>query len=109
MSQTLRVVLILSILGMLNAYGIQNLNCGTQYTDEMLNSHNLYRKMHNAQTVINNSTIIDIAQKYSNYLATNLIFNHSNAAGLGENLAYSGSTSLGTCSCNLLIFLYFSK
>ncbi len=64
------------------------------FQQEGLTQHNYYRQqLHCTTAMMLNASLNTIAQNYAQYLAANNIFNHSGAAGLGENLwmAYSSA------------------
>lgn len=78
----------------------------------MLAAHNNYRSLHSTPGLVANVTIDSIAQNYANYLAQNDLFQHSNYKGLGENLAYSWSSSapnLGSCGSKSNFNFFFYK
>ena len=79
-----------------NNYGIQNLNCGSTFTDSILAAHNTRRLLHQSPALSLNSTLNAIAQEYSNFMAKNNIYQNSNNQ-YGENLYYSGSSKLESC------------
>ena len=56
------------------------------FQQQALLQHNYFRQLHCTIGLVLNSTLNTIAQNYAAYLAANNIFNHSGAAGLGENL-----------------------
>ncbi|CAF1302034.1 unnamed protein product [Didymodactylos carnosus] len=57
------------------------------FQQQALTQHNFYRQNHcNTSGLALNSTLNVVAQNYSEYLAANNLFTHSNAPGLGENL-----------------------
>jgi len=63
------------------------------FQQQALAQHNYFRQqLHCTGAMTLNASLNTIAQNYAQYLAANNIFNHSGAAGLGENL-YSESSS----------------
>ena len=63
------------------------------FQQEALDQHNYYRQqLHCTSLMTLNASLNTIAQNYAQFLATNNIFNHSGAAGLGENLYMSSSS-----------------
>jgi uncharacterized protein YkwD len=62
----------------------------SKFSQEHLEMHNKYRKMHHVPDLELNQELCDIAQKYAEYLAKNSLLEHSYArfkgAGMGENL-----------------------
>ena len=67
----------------------------------MLSAHNAYRSQHQVGPLGQSDSIDGTAQEWAQYLADNNIFKHSGAAGLGENLAMSGTfetPSVDQCS-----------
>ena len=71
----------------------------------MLYSHNLYRSRHQVPLLTLNASINSIAQKYATYLSANNLFQHSGAAGLGENLAsMSSSVKYLLTNCSSIIW-----
>jgi uncharacterized protein YkwD len=65
----------------------------SDFQQQALLEHNYYRQLHCTGALILNSTLNAIAQNYSQYLATNNLFQHSGTAGLGENLWSESSSS----------------
>jgi glioma pathogenesis-related protein 2 len=61
-----------------------------------LQQHNYRRQLHCVPSLVLNATLNAIAQNYANYLAANRLFLHSGAAGLGENLWMTSSSSVLT-------------
>ena len=80
-------------------------SCKQEFQNEMLKGHNDYRANHNAQNLVLNAAISQTAQQYAEFLAANNLFQHSNAAGLGENLALFQSSNLGSCKQLARIFI----
>ena len=73
------------------------LNCGSTFTNAILAEHNKYRALHqNTPPLVTNRTITAVAQSYSDYLARNMVFNHSKS-GYGENLSRYYSNTLQSC------------
>lgn len=66
------------------------------FQQQALLEHNYYRQLHCTGPMMLNSTLNAIAQNYSQYLASNGLFNHSGAAGLGENLWTMSSSNIIT-------------
>lgn len=60
----------------------------------MLATHNSYRALHKTAGLRANYTLHAIALKYANSLAESDIFKHSEAPGLGENIAMWGYSDL---------------
>ena len=62
----------------------------TQFQEEGLKMHNVYRTAHHVPELKLNKELCDIAQKYADYLAKNQLFEHSHArfkgGAMGENL-----------------------
>ena len=73
-------------------YGLSS-DCLSSVNAAFLNAHNSYRALHGANSLRFSTSITATAQNYANYLATNGLFQHSGASGLGENLAYSSSSA----------------
>ena len=67
--------------------------CITSFNNGVLAAHNKYRSMHSTPAMKTNTTVVAIAQKFANYLAINNLFQHSQTSGLGENIAYTWSSS----------------
>ena len=75
--------------------------CQQAYQASMLSLHNGYRSQHHAPPLVSDASLQSTAQKYAQYMADNDLFQHSGAAGLGENIAYvysSAVTQLGDCT-----------
>lgn len=70
-------------------------DCLNAYRNAILKAHNAYRSQHQAPALRNSDSLGATAQKYANYLAANKLFQHSNAQGLGENLANMWSSNGG--------------
>ena len=62
--------------------------CQQAYQSSMLSLHNGYRSQHHAPPLVSDASLQGAAQKYAQYMADNDLFQHSGAAGLGENIAY---------------------
>lgn len=85
--------------------------CLSDFTNAVLLAHNNYRTLHATPSLVYNNTIAAIALKFGNYLGQNDLFQHSNVKGLGENLAYSWSSSapnLNSCGSNLNFDVYLN-
>lgn len=66
----------------------------------MLQVHNFFRMFHSAPPLELHTTIIEMAQNYSNYLGYSNKFEHSQTDGYGENLAATWlSNQLGVSDC----------
>ncbi|CAF3219779.1 unnamed protein product [Rotaria socialis] len=66
------------------------------FRQQALGQHNYFRERHCTPSMILNSTLNTIAQNYADYLAANNLFQHSGAAGLGENLWGMSSSAVIT-------------
>ena len=78
--------------------------CLAEFRAASLLAHNTYRALHTSPDLVQNSEHDLVAQTYAEYLAKNSLWLHSNAPGLGENLAKSWSsqvTSLEDCGRKL--------
>ena len=73
------------MISLLVAINAVTLNLETVRSD-MLTRHNLYRSQHQVSDLTRVAAIESIAQSYSEYLATNNIFDHSSNTYLGESL-----------------------
>ena len=91
----MRFLILLSLC--LNHILAQTQDCRQAYTSRMLSAHNKYRALHGAPDLVNDANVINTAQNYAQYLSSTNSFQHSNARGLGENLAMFSSSNLGTC------------
>ena len=71
-----------------------------------LKAHNNYRAAHSTAALKQNASIDATALNYANYLGQNDLFEHSEAEGLGENLAASWSSDTPDLNnCGGLLFL----
>ncbi len=70
--------------------------CQRLFQYEAVTAHNNYRKMHHVSPLNSNTELQKIAFNYANYLASNDVFQHSKATGLGENLAFVWSSQVKT-------------
>ena len=64
--------------------------------DDILENHNYHRKRHQVDILVRNEEIENMAQKYSEYLASISNLKHSGNNNYGENLYYCFST-FGIC------------
>ena len=72
-----------------------------------LSAHNTYRAAHSTAALSQDASIDATALNYANYLGQNDLFQHSNAKGLGENLASSWSSNTPDLNnCGGLLFYY---
>ncbi|UJR09501.1 hypothetical protein I4U23_013739 [Adineta vaga] len=82
--QNLAFVLCFASIFLYPVMGVINL---ASFQQEALLQHNYYRQqLHCTGGMILNASLNTIAQNYAQYLAANNIFNHSQVAGIGENL-----------------------
>jgi uncharacterized protein YkwD len=66
------------------------------------------RALHGVPALKMNNSINAIAQNYAQYLASKNLFQHSNARGLGENLAMiSSSNAYPMTDCSCILFSFF--
>lgn len=70
--------------------------CQRQFQTASLNTHNKYRYLHHVPALRSDSALQAFALKYAQIMAANNVFEHSGAAGLGENLAYVWSSRVRT-------------
>lgn len=66
--------------------------CINDYKTACLKTHNYYRSLHSVPPLTRSAKLDRMAQSYSEQLADNDLFLHSNKKGYGENLAYSWSS-----------------
>ena len=91
----LRFILLLLILAVFISRPVLGTVVLADFQQQALLEHNYYRQLHCTGALVLNSTLNAIAQNYSQYLAANNLFQHSGAAGLGENLwSYSSSAAI---------------
>lgn len=70
--------------------------CQQQFQTACIQAHNKYRALHNAPPLRTNSNLQISAYNYAKTLAAQNIFQHSGQKGIGENLAYSWSSSVSS-------------
>ncbi|XP_062619261.1 Golgi-associated plant pathogenesis-related protein 1-like isoform X2 [Saccostrea cucullata] len=77
--------------------GTSNQKSDSQFTDEVIRSHNEYRKKHSVQPLTHASDLSTQAQRWAEVLAQTNTFKHSNASlkgeRLGENIAMKWSSN----------------
>ena len=87
--------------------------CQQVYQATCLSEHNRYRAMHHAPPLKTNIELQKSALAFAQNLAATEVFKHSGKKGVGENLAYSYSSSvrqLSNCGGNFtLVFMYFYR
>lgn len=80
-----------------------NLQCLNDFRAAILIAHNSYRALHGAPALQQDTVISNTAQAWATNLAQKNLFQHSNAARLGENLfksLKSSPFSLNSCASN---------
>ncbi|UJR17634.1 hypothetical protein I4U23_004530 [Adineta vaga] len=80
------MMLCLSVLAIIFYHPVSSAFILANFHQEALLEHNIKRQLHCVGAMVLNSTLTQIAQNYSEYLAKNNLFAHSGASGLGENL-----------------------
>ncbi|KAI3381655.1 hypothetical protein SNEBB_004552 [Seison nebaliae] len=69
----------------------------SQFRNDMINQHNLLRRLHSAKSLRISNDLNDLAQKWADYQAKHKCFKHSNYSyrnkPVGENILYSQSSS----------------
>ena len=86
--------------------------CQIDFRAACISEHNKYRTMHHAPALKGSSSLHASSQSYAQTLAATNSFKHSGKSGVGENLAYSWSSSVkslsncaGLTTLNKLFFL----
>jgi len=72
--------------------------CQQDFQNACVNTHNKYRTLHQAPPLRTNTDLQQSAFSYAKELAARNIFQHSGKSGVGENLAYSWSSSVNSLS-----------
>lgn len=79
----------------------QSGECQKAFRKAIVDKHNFYRRRHHAPSLAEDSSLINGAQQYAQYLASTNRFEHSNG-NYGENLAMQMdsrfSANPSTCS-----------
>lgn len=101
------VLLIIVLMTIINCPTLNGIDIAA-FQQEALTQHNYYRTLHCSPPMTLNATINNIAQNYSNYLASNKLFQHSGTSGLGENL-WSSSSSVVITYVNGIICIIIIK
>lgn len=77
------------------------------FRQEALAEHNAKRQLHCTGPMTLNASLNTVAQTYADYLAANNLFNHSQTAGLGENLFQMSSSVAITSLSGMIMTLSF--